>query len=75
MYAENELAALYSAVHQRFGFEQAQLVTQDWLSELQAMEWSPESLIPNWRQPTFAAMRRLRERIRGLPTSVHSQAG
>ena len=62
IYAENELAALYSAVHQVFGAEQAQLATQDWLRELEVMEWPAGSAIPNWRQPTFVAVRRLKER-------------
>ena len=70
IYAENELAALQNAVRERFGLEQAELATGDWLSELALMEWLPESSIPNWRQPTFFAMQRLAERIAGLSTTV-----
>lgn len=64
-YAENELTALYSAVSELFGFEQAQLAVEDWLTELEAMEWPAESPIPNWRRPTVAAVSRLTDRIGG----------
>jgi hypothetical protein len=64
-YAENELTALYSAVSELFGFEQAQLAVEDWLTELEAMEWPADSPIPNWRRPTVAAVSRLAERIGG----------
>jgi len=65
IYAENELTVLYSAVIQLFGFEQAQLTMDDWLSELEAMEWPAESPIPNWRRPTLAAVSRLADRVGG----------
>ena len=65
MYAENELAALYAAVHQMFGIEQARLVADDWLREVQVMEWPDECAFPNWRQPTQAALRLLAERTNG----------
>jgi hypothetical protein len=64
-YAENDLAALYGAVSQLFGLEQAQLTMDDWLSEFEGMEWPEESSIPNWRRPTLAAVSRLAERIGG----------
>jgi len=62
LFAENELAALYNAVLSLFGPEQAQLAAEDWLYELGIMEWPQESAIPNWRQPTLAAVQRLAER-------------
>lgn len=66
IYAENELAALYGATHQLFGFEQAQLAASDFLRELEVMDWPAESGFPNWRQPALAAVRRLAERTSGL---------
>jgi hypothetical protein len=77
IYAENELTALHSAVDRIFGPEQAELATQDWLRELEVMDWPAGAEIPNWRQPTFAAVRRLEERtgsffaaIAGAPESA-----
>jgi hypothetical protein len=70
MYAENELAALYGATHQFFGFEQAQLAAGDFLHELEVMEWPAESALPNWRQPALAAVRRLAERTSGLAAII-----
>ena len=64
-YAENELTALYSAVSQLFGLEQAQLAVEDWLTELEAMEWPGELPIPDWRRPTVTAVSRLADRIGG----------
>lgn len=64
-YAENELAALYSAVNRLFGLEQAQLTADDWLRELEVMEWPSELPIPNWRQLTAVSVSRLADRIGG----------
>jgi hypothetical protein len=65
VYAENELAALYCAVTRLFGFEQAELTAEDWLRELEIMEWPPEVAIPNWRLLSAKAVSRLAERIGG----------
>lgn len=65
IYAENELSALYSAVSQLFGLEQAELTMEDWLSELETMEWQLESPVPNWRRPTLTAVSRLAARMGG----------
>jgi hypothetical protein len=67
IYAENELAALYGAVQQLFGLEQARLAAEDWLRELQLMEWPDECAFPNWKQPTHAALRLLAERTGAEP--------
>jgi len=73
MFAENELAALYNAVLSIFGPEEARLAAEDWLRELEVMEWLPEPAIPNWRQPTFAAVQLLAERTRGLAAAGAGQ--
>ena len=72
-FAENELAALYSAVLDLFGPEEAQITTEDWLRELEVMEWPPEAVIPNWRQPTLTAVRRLAERTGGFAAAIAGQ--
>jgi hypothetical protein len=75
IYAENELTALYSAVIQLFGFEQAQLTMDDWLSELEAMEWPAESPIPNWRRTTLTAVSRLADRVGGHGRLYEGRSG
>jgi hypothetical protein len=75
LYAENELTALYSAVMQLFGFEQAQLTMEDWFSELETMDWPVESPVPNWRRPTLAAVSRLADRVGGRSRLCESRPG
>jgi hypothetical protein len=75
IYAENELNALYSAVMQLFGFEQAQLTMEDWFREMEALEWPPDLPVPNWRRPTLAAVSRLAERVGGRSRLCESRPG
>ncbi len=73
LYSENELAALYNAVLNLFGPEQAQLTAEDWLRELQVMEWPADSLTPNWRQPTMAAVQQLADRLGSRVAAIFPQ--
>ena len=60
--AERHLAAFARAVHELYGAEQARQSAEDWLEELELMDWL-EGEAPNWRQITIAAAARLADRI------------
>jgi hypothetical protein len=59
MTAERELAAFYEAVFRRYGLKEARKAAQDWIEELETMEWPPDWSLPNWRHVTIAAASRL----------------
>lgn len=63
--AERELTALFSAVAQLFGPEQARLSAEDWLHELTPMNGLPSST-REWRQITVFVSVRLAKRVNGL---------
>lgn len=62
--AEMELAAFAAAVKELFGPEHAQRSVEDWIEELELMDWPAEEAIPDWRQVTIAAAARLAGRSR-----------
>ena len=66
--AERELNAFARAVTQLFGFEQAEQSMEDWMEELEWMDWPAGEASPDWRRITIAAALRLAGRIniRGL---------
>ena len=53
--AETELAAFYEAVFRRYGLKEARKAAQDWIEELETMEWPADWAFPNWRHVTIAA--------------------
>jgi len=60
--AERHLAAFAQAVNGFYGPEQARQSAEDWLEELELMDWL-QGEAPNWRQITIAAAARLADRI------------
>jgi hypothetical protein len=61
--AEKELAAYASAVHELFGSEQARRSVEDWMAELQVLDWPNGEAAPVWRQVTIASAIRLASRV------------
>jgi hypothetical protein len=55
MTAESELAAFYEAVFRRYGSKEANKAAQDWIEELETMDWPADYALPNWRHVTIAA--------------------
>jgi hypothetical protein len=53
--AETELAAFYEAVFRRYGLKEARKAAQDWIEELETMDWPADWALPNWRHSTIAA--------------------
>ena len=53
--AETELAAFYEAVFRRYGLKEAGKSAQDWIEELETMEWPADWPLPSWRHVTIAA--------------------
>jgi hypothetical protein len=53
--AETELAAFYEAVFRRYGLKEAKKAAQDWIEELEPMDWPADWALPNWRHVTIAA--------------------
>ena len=61
--AEAELAAFYEAVFRRYGLKEAKKAAQDWIEELETMEWPADWALPNWHQLTIVAADYLAFRI------------
>jgi hypothetical protein len=53
--AETELAAFYEAVFKRYGLKEARKAAQDWMEELEMMDWPADWALLNWRHVTIAA--------------------
>jgi hypothetical protein len=53
--AETELAAFYEAVFRRYGLKEARKAAQDWIEELETMDWHADWALPNWRHVIIAA--------------------
>lgn len=70
--AQRELAALFQAVTQLFGAEEAELSAEDWLRELEASPTLPVSA-REWRRVTTKVITQLAERCiqaTALPVSA-----
>jgi hypothetical protein len=61
--AEKELAAFERAVKGLFGPEQARQSVDDWIKELDSLDWPTVGKVPDWRQITVAAAARLARRV------------
>jgi hypothetical protein len=57
--AERELAAYARAVQELYGTVQARQAVEDWMEELELMDWPLAGAIPNWRRITTRAAARL----------------
>jgi hypothetical protein len=66
--AERELSALFNAVTQLFGSEQADLSTEDWLHELTEIDGLPTSA-REWRLITAKVLTRLPIRVQASSQS------
>jgi hypothetical protein len=55
MTAETELEAFSEAVFRRYGMKEARKAAQDWIEELETMDWPTDWALPNWRHVTIAA--------------------
>ena len=53
--AETELAAFYEAVFRRYGVKEARKSAQDWIEELETMDWPADWAFLNWHQVTIVA--------------------
>jgi hypothetical protein len=70
--AERELSALFNAVSQLFGSEQAERSAEEWLHELSEIEGLPSST-SEWRSITARVLRRLASRVTASALSTQSQ--
>ena len=61
--AERELAAFYEAVFRQYGRKEARKAAQDWIDELETMDWPTDWVFPNWRHVTIIAANCLASRI------------
>jgi hypothetical protein len=66
--AETELAAFYEAVFRQYGPKEARKSAQDWIEELETMDWPADWALPNWRHVTIVAADRLAFRIIDHPS-------
>lgn len=64
--AERELAAFALAVQALFGPEQARQAIEDWMQELESMDWPSLETVRDWRGLTVAAAVRLASRVNVL---------
>ena len=53
--AEMELAAFYEAVFRQYGLQEAKNAAQDWIEELEMMDWPADWALLNWRHVTITA--------------------
>jgi hypothetical protein len=61
--AEGELAAFYEAVFRRYGSKEARMAAQDWIEELETIDWPVDGTLPHWRHVTIFAADCLASRI------------
>jgi len=62
--AEKELAAFARAVSEMFGPEHVHQSVEDWIEELELMDWPQSNSVPDWRHVTVAAAARLASRAK-----------
>lgn len=65
--AEKELAAFARAVQELFGPEQARQAIEDWMEELESVDWRSQKTVRDWRGLTTSAAVRLARRVNVLP--------
>jgi hypothetical protein len=57
--AERELSAFVAAVNELFDAEQARQAADNWMEELEEMDWPSNAQVIDWRLVTIAAAARL----------------
>ena len=62
--AEKELAAFARAVCEMLGPDHGRRSVQDWIEELELLDWPQDKHAPNWRHVTVAAASRLASRTK-----------
>ena len=62
--AEKELAAFARAVCEMLGPDHVRQSVQDWIEELELLDWPQDKHAPNWRHVTVAAASRLASRTK-----------
>ena len=62
-FAERELGAFLHAVAELYGPEEAKMSSEDWLDELELLEYLPGPTPREWRLVTIAAANRLSKRV------------
>jgi len=62
MLAERELAAFAGAVRELFGYDQARVSTEEWIDELESLDWPARPGASDFRRITTAASARLAHR-------------
>jgi hypothetical protein len=70
MTAERELAAFYDAVFRRYGPKEGRKAAQNWIEEVETMDWPAHGALPNWRHATIVAANCLASRITGHTSSL-----
>jgi hypothetical protein len=53
--AKKELAAFYQTVCSLYGPKEAGMAAQDWIEQLETMDWPADGAAPNWRHVTIGA--------------------
>ena len=61
--AEKELAAYALAVQEVFGCDESRQSIEDWMEEIEGMDWPSGDAIPDWRLLSIAAAVRLARRV------------
>ena len=69
--AERELAAFAGAVQALFGSEEARQGIEDWMEQLESMDWRSQETVRDWRGLTIAAAVRLANRVNCRPAAAH----
>jgi hypothetical protein len=68
--AKRELASFYEAIEKSYGPEEARKAAQDWIEEVETMDWPAEGTIPNWRHVSIVAADCLASRVIGHPPNL-----
>jgi hypothetical protein len=61
--AKRELAAFYHAVDSLYGPKEATMAAQDWIDQLEILDWPANGALPNWQRVTIGAANCLASRI------------
>ena len=63
--AEREVSAFVTAVNQLLGAKQGRKAANNWIEELERMDWPSGASVTDWRKVTIAAAARLVRRGTG----------
>jgi|SRR5271155_2487547 len=68
--AEKELASFAGAVEELYGCEQARQSVEDWMEQLDSMDWLQADVVRDWRRLTIAAATRLASRVKAAGGNI-----